>query len=85
MRYGLGMERLNCDLGGFGGWAVICVGRGLSESGFAGFSRIFRIVGDGDGGLDWPRMGSTRVMVWRGLSVVFPSGLNVRCFSLLVV
>ena len=28
---------LNCDLGGFEGWAVICVGRGLSESGFAGF------------------------------------------------
>ena len=30
---------LNCDLGGFGGWAVICAGTG--------------VWGGGDGCLDW--------------------------------
>ena len=40
------MDCLNCDLGGFRGWAEICVGRGLSESGFAGLIRIFRMEGD---------------------------------------
>lgn len=43
------------------GWDVICVGRGLSESGFAGFSRIFRIVGGGGGGTGLATAGQFKV------------------------
>ena len=58
--------------------AADCLNQDLLD--FLGFSGI---VGDGNGGLDWPRRGSSGFMVWRGLSVILPYGLDGRCFAFL--
>ena len=71
--------------GDLGGWAEICVGRGLSESGFAGFARIFRIVGGGGGGTRLATEGQFKVhgVAWTlGDS---PQPIGRTLFALLVV
>ncbi len=67
------------------GWDVICVGRGLSESGFAGFFGIFRIVSGEGGRIGLATEGQFKV---HGVACPlggFPLWIGWTLYSLLVV